>query len=229
MRHLTTKVLKFSAALVLASGLAANAVSAPAPTKKVPAIKEWSPLRIPVGPTTFNVYGTNFNSDAVVKLDGKPLPTTFVSSTELQVFSFASGSFSGNITVTNPGKPEMMSQARLIEFGQGIVVRIMPSPATVVTDTTQQFVANVTGSSNNNVHWFVDGGAANGTISADGLYRAPATPPGAPVTIRAVSAANREREAVISVAITGPVESAETEKACGHSLAEHQLKICPAR
>jgi hypothetical protein len=99
-----------------------------------------------------------------VKLEGTPLPTTFVSSTELQVFSFAAGPISGNITVTNPGTPEMMSQPRLIEFGPA--PRIEPDPATLVEGITEQFVTNVTGSSDKNVQWFVDGGAANGRSQA---------------------------------------------------------------
>src|SRR6185295_10795237 len=72
----------------------------------VPAIQWWSPGKVPLGQTTFTVYGSNFASSAVVKLQGLPLPTTYRSSTELKAISNVTTSGSGNVTVTNPGPTE---------------------------------------------------------------------------------------------------------------------------
>ena len=74
--------------------------------------------------------------------------------------------------------------------GIGVLERAMlvhPSPALVRTGRTQQFSVVGLGLSNS-VTWSVEGGAANGTITAGGLYTAPATlPPGARAHVLAAS------------------------------------------
>ena len=74
-------------------------------------------------------------------------------------------------------------------------VSVAPSTATVVVGALQQYTATVTGNSNTNVNWFVDGLAGGnstvGTISTSGLFTAPASVPSpATVTISAVSQAD---------------------------------------
>jgi len=173
-----------------------------------PSIQWWSPGKVPLGATTFKVYGSNFNSNAVVKLEGTALPTTFVSSGELHVSSNVSQSGSGNITVTNPGMPDEVSSPRLVEFGAGIVLSITPATASVPAGTTKQFTSTVTGAADTVVWWYVNGGSANGTISSNGLYKAPATPPAGPVTIRIVSSANSERQSTATVTVTSSTAGA---------------------
>ena len=55
------------------------------------------------------------------------------------------------------------------------VINMPPSNAPVAPGGTQQFTATVTGVANTNVVYSVEEGAAGGTISATGLYTAPAT------------------------------------------------------
>ncbi len=78
-----------------------------------------------------------------------------------------------------------------------IFVSISPSHASLFLGETQQFQVTVTGASNASVTWQVNGvaggNAAAGTISANGLYGAPAIlPASASITVGAVSQANAE-------------------------------------
>ncbi|MFN0121366.1 MAG: DUF1800 family protein [Blastocatellia bacterium] len=167
-----------------------------------PAAQWYSPRIIPLGNTTFTINGVNFYNGAVARLDGVALPTTYVSSTQLRATSNVAQSGSGTITITNPG-PASVSSPRLIEFGAGIVITLAPATTAVAPGAKQQFTATVTGTSNTAVYWSVNGGGANGTISAGGLYTAPAVAPASPVTIRASSAANSERYGTATVTVSG--------------------------
>jgi hypothetical protein len=62
---------------------------------------------------------------------------------------------------------------------------------------TAQFTATVNNSSDQAVNWAVKGGAANGTIDANGVYTAPTVAPGLPgsVTITATAQADTTKSA----------------------------------
>ncbi|MFN0110138.1 MAG: DUF1800 family protein [Blastocatellia bacterium] len=181
--------------------------SANATMQAKPTVQWFSPRLVPLGNTTFSVNGLNFINGAVVKLDGVAMPTAFVSATQLKVTSNFAQSGSGNLTVTNPGMPEVTSSPRLLEWGQGITVSISPATTTVAAGAKQQFTANVANTSNKQVYWYVNGGSANGTITSSGLYTAPNVAPASPVTIRAVCAVNSERSAKATVTVTGSVQT----------------------
>jgi uncharacterized protein (DUF1800 family) len=177
---------------------AAAAVTVRYPT---PVLNWWSPGKVPLGMTTFTLYGSKFYNGAVVKLDGVPLPTIYVSSTELKATSNVLQSGSGYVSVTNPG-PNAVPYQRLVEFGTGIAMSITPATANVATAATQQFTINVTGAPSNQVYWYVIGGSANGTVTSGGLYKAPNTAPAGPVTVSAVLAINSEKQASATVTVT---------------------------
>src|SRR6185369_473500 len=143
----------------------------------VPDVHWYSPRIVPLGTTTFSANGSGFVPGSIVKLDGSVMPSTYISSTQLSVSSNFSQSGSGMITVTNPGTPDVTSQPSLLEWGQGIVVKIDPPSATVSAGAQKQFTANVTGTTNTQVWWYVNGGSSNGTITSGGMYKAPKTPP----------------------------------------------------
>ena len=87
-----------------------------------------------------------------------------------------------------------------------VAVSVTPSSAKVTAGSTQQFVANVTGSSNTAVSWAVTGadcsGATCGTISSNGLYVAPTTVPSSDVvTLKATSVADPTKSASANVTI----------------------------
>src|SRR5581483_6320578 len=94
-------------------------------------------------------------------------------------------------------------------------VTISPGYTSVGVNGTVQYSATVTGLSNTAVTWEVcgvkGGSAANGTISASGLYRAPATIPANGVTITALASDNTTSAIVyVNVAPPGPSITAIT-------------------
>jgi hypothetical protein len=89
--------------------------------------------------------------------------------------------------------------------GKVISVQISPTSINAVISTTVQFDATVSDTFNQDVAWSVVGGSANGTISATGLYTAPATvPTPAQVTVMAVSQKDKTRSgtAIVTVSAT---------------------------
>jgi hypothetical protein len=108
-----------------------------------------------------------------------------------------SGSASVKVEVAVPAPPaEKPAQPG------AITVTVTPSPATVSAKKTQQFTAKVLGSPNSQVTWLIDPpDASAGTISPSGLYTAPDSPPGKPVTITAKSVADQTKFANVSVKV----------------------------
>ena len=72
-----------------------------------------------------------------------------------------------------------------------VAVKVDPLTAKVKVATTRQFGAEVSGLANSKVTWAFDHPPSNpGTISEVGLYTAPPSSPGSPVTIKAISSAD---------------------------------------
>jgi hypothetical protein len=92
--------------------------------------------------------------------------------------------------------------------------------ATVALGSTAQYAAKVAGSSNQAVTWNVNqtagGSAQSGTISATGLYTAPAAmPSSATIVIAAASAADSGISGVISVVLQAPAGAATSVTVTG--------------
>lgn len=117
-----------------------------------------------------------------------------------------SGSFT--ITATSVANSTQTGTATVI-VNIPVAVTISPLTPSVQISTTQQFSATVTGTANTAVTWSVAGagcaGPACGTISAGGLYTAPAVAP-APntVTVTATSVVDITKSASATVTITTP-------------------------
>ncbi len=96
-----------------------------------------------------------------------------------------------------------------ISAPQAITVTISPKTANVVAGLSQQFTATVTNTTNTAVTWQVNnmtgGNATVGTISASGLYTAPATVPAGAVTVKAISAADTTKSDTAAVTVVLPV------------------------
>jgi hypothetical protein len=92
-----------------------------------------------------------------------------------------------------------------------ISVVVSPSTASLVVGGTQQFSATVSGTSNQGVTWSVNnvtsGNSTVGTISAQGVYTAPAVLPasGSQVTVGAASVADSTKTASATVSLSNPV------------------------
>jgi uncharacterized protein (DUF1800 family) len=96
-----------------------------------------------------------------------------------------------------------------------VTVTVTPSTATVTTSAPRQFTAAIAGSTNTGVTWSVNGmpggNSSLGTISAAGLYTAPASVPSpAGVTIRATSAADGSAGGNASVTVQAPAPAPVT-------------------
>lgn len=104
------------------------------------------------------------------------------------------------------------SSTNIVVTSGALNVWVSPTAATVSADNSQQFTAVVSGNSNTAVTWEVNGAIGGnstvGTISASGLYTAPAAVPSSGVvTVTAVSQANSAVSSSISVAVIAPYAS----------------------
>jgi hypothetical protein len=98
----------------------------------------------------------------------------------------------GSTMVTLTGKP--VPAAITLTAQAALAIAITPPSATVTRGRTQRFEANAP------VTWKVMGGDGNGTIDANGLYTAPATP-GGPFTIVATSTFDDSESGNAAVAV----------------------------
>ena len=104
------------------------------------------------------------------------------------------------------------SASALVSFTQPppptIAITVAPSTVTLGGGQSQAFVATVTGTSNIQVNWLVNGISAGnvtlGTITSSGLYTAPATVPTSAVSITAVSSADSTKSASATVSFSTP-------------------------
>ncbi len=133
-------------------------------------------------------------SGLIQTVAGTPLTAGFSgdggqsTSAELNFPSGLFGNSAGTLFVADT------DNARIRELVPSIFVSVAPNPINVAISTQEQFTATVT-STNTAVTWEVDGIAGGnsivGTITAAGIFTAPATiPTPATVTITAVSAAD---------------------------------------
>ncbi len=88
-----------------------------------------------------------------------------------------------------------------------VAVGISPQSSAILAGQSVQFTASVSGSSNTQVNWLVNGAlggnSSAGTIASGGYYSAPATASPQQVTVQAVSQADPSASATASVAING--------------------------
>ena len=90
-----------------------------------------------------------------------------------------------------------------------IAVTVSPLTVTLGAGQTQSFTAMVSGTSNTQVSWLVNGisggSSTAGTITTTGLYTAPASVPSSPVSISAVSAADSTKSGSATVSFSAPL------------------------
>jgi len=114
----------------------------------------------------------------------------------------------GTVTITATSQADASktgTATATVTAAPAVVVTVSPKTATVTTGLTQQFSASVTNTSNTAVTWQVNsvtgGNATTGTISATGLYTAPATAPAGAVTVKAISAADNTKSDTATVTV----------------------------
>lgn len=108
------------------------------------------------------------------------------------------------VTVTSVADPTKSASATVTVTSNTppppvVTVAVSPTTALLSTNGTQQFTSTVTGSSNLSVTWT----DTCGTVSASGLYTAPAT--AGTCTVTATSVADTTKSASARVTVTAPV------------------------
>ena len=159
-------------------------------TRPTPWVWSVSPSPVPAGNFSISLNGANFKPDAQVRLNGMPLTTVYVSSTSLKASGNAAAG-PGSIAVYLPGPGEVTSQAVTVNFVSPTLT-VSPSSASVVTGGTRTFTANMP------VTWM----ASAGSISAAGVFTAPAM--AGTVTVTAKSVADPSKMATAAVTVTVP-------------------------
>src|SRR5579864_6371191 len=166
----------------------------------VPTVTGVSPTAVAVGNFSITISGSKFVNGAKVMFGLQALTTKFVSSTQLTATGTATTAQQGmsiQVTVVNPDPGSISSSTMAVKVNAPqipqIVVKITPASAQLHSGQTVQFKASVTGTTNQNVTWQVNGAAGGnattGIISSTGLYTAPAVlPKSISVTINAASA-----------------------------------------
>ncbi|WP_242343897.1 choice-of-anchor D domain-containing protein [Anaeromyxobacter terrae] len=86
---------------------------------------------------------------------------------------------------------------------QSVSISVSPTTASLVGGATQAFTATVTGTTNAAVTWSIQEGAAGGSITASGVYTAPAT--AGTYHVVATSGADRSKTATATVTVTAPI------------------------
>jgi Malectin domain/Domain of unknown function (DUF1929)/PKD domain len=114
----------------------------------------------------------------------------------------------GSITIQFTTGPADLPKISAIEISAASGVSIQVSPTTVSLNASQaqQFTASVTGSTNTGVNWTFN--PQIGTLTANGLYTAPASVTAAQtVNVTATSQADNTQSAVATVSLLPPVGS----------------------
>lgn len=197
----------FAAITVKATSVDDNSVSATTSLtvrNQIPYLTSVTPNQIPFGAFTLTLNGSRFVSGAQATLNGSPLTTNFISTTQLTATGTASQAGSFSLTVINPG-PGAVSSPATVTVSSGITVSVSPLTTNVQVGATQQFTASVGNSANQSVTWAVLT-AGGGTISPTGLYTAPgAIPVGGTAIIQATSLADNVTKATATVTLQDPL------------------------
>lgn len=166
----------------------------------IPSTTSLTPNSVPIGPFNLAVSGSRFVSGARILLNGSPLTTQFVSSTQLNATGSASTVGPSNITVANPGPGAVSSPPLVLSVNSNLAVTVTPATASLPPNGTRQFQAKVSGSANQAVSWSVIGGL--GSITSFGVYTAPSDPPvGGTITVQALAAADGVTKGTATVTI----------------------------
>jgi uncharacterized protein (DUF1800 family) len=137
-------------------------------------------------PFTFVVIGTGYLPSSKATLAGAAIACTVDSATQLTcrgTTTAAAGS--APLVISNPDPGAISSSPRSITVLPPVAVSVSPDPVSLRVGTTKQFSASVQNTTNHAVTWT----ASAGTISATGLYTAPATLP-SPNTVRVTATAS---------------------------------------
>ncbi len=179
-------------------------------TRKYPWLWSVSPSKLAPGNYVVSFNGANFAPDSVALANGVPVPTTYISSTQIKATGNAAQAGTIVFSVQQPGNGAVTGNTVSVTVAvPSVTVSVSPTTASVPLSTTKAFTATVSGSANTAVTWSVNGiaggNATVGTISGAGLYSAPAAMPASTtVTIQAISTANPASSGQATVTLAPP-------------------------
>ena len=174
------------------------------------------PISVSVAPATATLYGgqtqqftatvTNATNTAVTWLISPSSGAGTVSSSGLYtVPATIAARQTVTLTATSVVNTAKTATATIL-LEPAISVAVSPTTATLYASQTQQFTATVSNTSNTAVTWSISPSSGAGTISAAGLYTAPANITAQQtVTVTATSQANTAATAYATVTLTAPV------------------------
>lgn len=171
----------------------------------IPVIGSVTPSGFSEGQTTVTVHGTQFVYGAQIFWQGAPVPTTFVSNTELaaQIAAPNPGTYPLMVSNPNPGSANSATISEVVGPGQVVLTLQTGGNTTVRVTNSLRIGISVAGTNNTGVTWLINGitggNAQIGTITAnpDGsvTYIAPAVVP-TPSNIVQLSATSVDNPAV---------------------------------
>jgi uncharacterized protein (DUF1800 family) len=205
----TITVTATSVADTTASGNATMTLGNP-----VPILSTVTPDLVVIGKFSLTLTGSGFMNGSVVNFGSQPLTTTFVSPTELTATGAATIAQVGtvNVSVTNPNPVSATSAPIPVQVvaSSNIVVTLTPKSVTIGAGNTTQFEATVTGTTDIQVSWSVNGvpygNNTVGTVDGNGNYTAPVNIVGlGSVTVTAASVVDPTKSGSATVTLSNPV------------------------
>jgi uncharacterized protein (DUF1800 family) len=178
----------------------------------IPIVNSVTPSTFSEGSAVITVNGSAFVYGAQIIWNGAPVPTIYISGTQLaaQVSGPTPGSYSVSVQNPDPGTAASGNLAEVVGPGQVVIVLTARENA-VRVGGTQRFTAMVTGTLNTAVTWSVNGVAGGnpvvGTIDNNGVYTPPGTVTTASslTTISATSVDNPAISAQLTIQVFNPV------------------------
>lgn len=180
-----------------------NLLSITRQSSSIVSIIGFTPNSGPIG-TSVTISGTGFSttpSENTVTFNGVAANVTSATATQI-VATVPAGTTSGPIAITNPNGNAISSAAFTVT--SPISIQLNQTTATVTAGGSKQFIATITGTTDQRVLWRLEGIGAPvvGTLSSAGLYTVPSTfVDTAQVIVKAISMADPSKYATASVLV----------------------------
>jgi uncharacterized protein (DUF1800 family) len=177
----------------------------------IPIVTTITPGAFSEGMAQIVVNGSAFVYGAQILWNGTAVPTTYISGTQLvaMVTEYTPGTYPVTVVNPDPGSASSQKLNALVQPGQ-VVIQLQPSETSVRVNNTITITPTVTGSQDTALTWTVNGIAGGnaqiGTISAQGVYTAPAVVPNPNlVVVQATSVDNPNSVTIVNVQVLNPV------------------------
>ncbi|MFN7932314.1 MAG: DUF1800 family protein [Bryobacteraceae bacterium] len=175
-----------------------------------PGITSVTPNMVNIGTFTVVLAGRGFVRGSVAKIGDVPVPTTYVSATELRVTATDNTPRDTTMAVSNPEPGAVQTSGKYFKIMPTVTVNVYPDTYTMRIGTTKQMSVSVGNAVDKSVTWTVNGvvggNATFGTISDTGLYTPPAALPATPqVSVKATSKTNTAISDTSTISLQNPV------------------------